>query len=82
MTQRGTRSLLYKKALEDRCHSVALTGNGEDCLRLYVDSLKPKRARGRKSQIYSSPFDVVVLDYMMHKKNDHNNSSVSTVGGL
>ena len=30
---------LYKKALERRRHDVAITSNGEDCLKMYLDAL-------------------------------------------
>ncbi len=53
----------YKIALEHRNHEVVVTDNGEDCLKAYHGALK----RTYKSN--GSPFDAVVLDYRMPKKD-------------
>jgi CheY-like chemotaxis protein len=49
----------YKIMLEARNHEVTVTENGEDCVNVYREaaSKSPK------------PFDVVVLDYRMPKKD-------------
>jgi len=53
----------YKIVLEKRNHEVVTTYNGEDCLKVYHDAL---RAMPRSD---SSPFDAIVLDYRMPKKD-------------
>lgn len=62
-------ALTYKIAFEDRKHDVIMTSNGEECVKQYhkaLDSFK-------KSQITESfrktPFDAVILDYKMPKKD-------------
>lgn len=54
----------YKEALEERNHSVTITTNGEECLKVYN-----KRLKNRVNQESQLPFDVVILDYKMPKKN-------------
>lgn len=53
----------YRVALEARGHSVQLTDNGEDCTKVYAEHLKQNNVDGE------SPFDAVVLDYRMPKKD-------------
>ncbi len=53
----------YKIALEQRNHEVVLTEDGEECIKTYYDALK------RMPKSNGSPFDVVVLDYRMPKKD-------------
>src|SRR5215469_2856249 len=57
----------YKDVLEARSHSVMLAKNGEECLKIYSKELKQieieKRERG------TTPFDAVILDYMMPQKD-------------
>lgn len=55
----------YKIALEKRNHEVVITYNGEDCLKVYHDALMPMP----KSKSNGSPFDAIVLDYRMPKKD-------------
>lgn len=58
-------ALTYRIALESKGHAVTLTNNGEECLMLYrqvsaaSNDIKPERL----------PFDVVILDYRMPKKD-------------
>ncbi len=56
----------YKVALEARGHQVFATDNGEDCLEIYKKELTryPPSADNP-----SSPFDAVLLDYRMPKKD-------------
>ena len=56
-------TMAYKIALERRNHQVVLAENGEECLKAYGDALK------HMSNSDSMPFDAVVLDYRMPKKD-------------
>jgi CheY-like chemotaxis protein len=79
-----TISMQYQIVLEERGHEVTITDNGEECLRAYVRSLmtkNPSLATNGSVDIddienklsFASqthpPFDVVVLDYKMPKKD-------------
>jgi CheY-like chemotaxis protein len=57
----------YKEALEERGHSVVITSNGEECLKVYNKRLKNAAKQGLDTS--QLPFDVVILDYKMPKKN-------------
>ncbi|HET7149485.1 MAG TPA: response regulator [Candidatus Nitrosopolaris sp.] len=57
----------YKDALEARSHIVILAENGEKCLEIYNEELK--RQTEIEKQEKSSPFDAVILDYMMPRKD-------------
>ena len=75
----------YKDALESRNHEVILTANGEECLEKYANEAQYKRrlsslAADKKEKETSQnreflkgrsnlPFDVVILDYKMPKKD-------------
>lgn len=62
----------YKLALEARGHRVLLEGNGQDCIDTYklaIRSANLHHLRGKARQKKSVPFDVVVLDYRMPKKD-------------
>jgi CheY-like chemotaxis protein len=59
-------SVTYKIVLEERGHEVIITENGEECLDIYHSELK---RRGNSPLYSSSPFEVVVLDYKMPRKN-------------
>ncbi len=72
----------YCSVLEKRGHEVVLTSDGEDCLAVYTNELRHKKQRIQESEIkhYShrdgqasssslSPFDLVILDYRMPKKD-------------
>lgn len=52
----------YRMALEGGGHKVVAARDGEECLRLYEEELKSGSDR-------TSPFDAVVLDYRMPKKD-------------
>jgi CheY-like chemotaxis protein len=55
----------YEVALNAGGHQVMVTDNGEDCLRIYLDELN----KFTPSEDGSSPFDAVLLDYRMPKKD-------------
>jgi len=70
----------YKDALESRNHEVILTANGEECIKKYQSDIKhirqsnplteeQKRKNLSRSFINKEPFDVVILDYKMPKKD-------------
>jgi len=58
----------YKEALERANHEVTTTQNGEECLEAYYQEYKKAQSETGDLGI-TSPFDVVVLDYKMPKKN-------------
>jgi len=53
----------YRIVLEKRNHQVMITDNGEACLEAYQDALR------RTPKGDGMPFDAVVLDYRMPKKD-------------
>lgn len=55
-------AVLYQQIFESRGHSVKLTLDGEECLVAY-------REAASKTQPSQKPYDVVILDYSMPKKN-------------
>lgn len=57
-------ALQYKIALEDRNHEVVTTSDGEDCLKAYKEY--------RASTSSDNPFDVIIVDYRMPKKDGLN----------
>jgi DNA-binding NtrC family response regulator len=74
----------YKDALETRNHEIILTENGEECLKKYqTESLTMQQSDysaeqqnrkncgsyGRHKSNATVPFDVVILDYKMPKKD-------------
>lgn len=69
---------LYKVSLEASGHQVQLTNNGEDCVKAYhcamrrqsiIRALQNREVNTTNSYDISLPFDVVVLDYRMPKKD-------------
>ncbi len=58
----------YKEALERANHKVTTTQNGMECLEIYYQEYKKAQSETGDLGIIS-PFDVVVLDYKMPKKN-------------
>jgi CheY-like chemotaxis protein len=58
----------YQVALDARGHDVLVTDNGEDCLRIYRESLN-KHSQTKGPDDNPSPFDAVVLDYRMPRKD-------------
>jgi DNA-binding response OmpR family regulator len=60
----------YKDALEARNHKVLLTDDGEECLKIYSEELKQTLSKGdEKTKKIDAPFDAVVLDYKMPRKD-------------
>ena len=55
-------AMQYKKVFEKNGHSVTVARDGEDCVALY------RKACGENPD-ESDPFDVVLLDFVMPKKN-------------
>ena len=56
----------YKDVLEARNHLVILAKNGEECLKIYSKELKQIEIEKRERE---TPFDAVILDYMMPQKD-------------
>jgi len=61
--------LSYKEVLELARHSVATAQNGEECIEIYLKEFKKPMPKKEDSLTQISPFDVVVLDFNMPKKN-------------
>lgn len=59
--------LMYKLALESGKHDVVIAKDGEECIQLYSSAMKATKSPGIKGG--SPPFDVVILDYRMPKKD-------------
>jgi DNA-binding response OmpR family regulator len=59
----------YKDALEARNHIVMLAENGEKCLEIYNKELKREQTEIEKEESRGNPFDAVILDYMMPRKD-------------
>jgi CheY-like chemotaxis protein len=61
----------YRKALEERKHFVTVTNDGQDCVNTYKKRLQSLAKEGREStsSALPIPFDVVILDYKMPKKD-------------
>ena len=60
----------YRTVLEQNKHSVQVTNDGEECLQVYydeLDKLANQKSDGRSRR--KPPFDAVVLDYRMPKKD-------------
>jgi CheY-like chemotaxis protein len=60
----------YRTVLEQNKHQVLLTYDGEQCLQAYYDELDKfakEKASGKTRR--KAPFDAVVLDYRMPKKD-------------
>jgi CheY-like chemotaxis protein len=62
--------------LADRGHEVILTSDGKECLNVYRQKLQEEQQREQQERHQddvvsssSSPFDVVILDYRMPKKD-------------
>lgn len=59
---------MITKALEYRGHEVVGTTNGEDCLKVYHESMEKAGGNG-KGKSFNSPFDALILDYKMPRKD-------------
>jgi two-component system, sensor histidine kinase and response regulator len=54
--------LMYNELLKSRGHNTTVTNDGEKCLAIYHEQMKPL-SDGAKSVEPLGPFDIVVLDY-------------------
>ncbi len=68
-----TISMQYQIVLEERGHLVTITGNGEECMNAYRSALglcaSDEENNESVSDEVSPPFDIVILDYRMPKKD-------------
>ncbi len=64
-------AMQYSLVLKERGHEVLLTSNGEDCLEEYASALKYSSHPNRRPEQCdpAPPFDLVILDYRMPKKD-------------
>jgi len=61
-------AMQYELALKDRKHDVTVTNDGEQCLEAFYQALE-KQESGRNPRMMKPPFDAVILDYRMPKKD-------------
>ena len=59
----------YKEFLEQNSHEPITTKDGEECLTVYKTEYKKWSSNKNNELEKISPFEVVVLDYQMPKKN-------------
>ena len=59
-------AMAYKYSLDDRGHKVAITSDGEECLKVYHDEFHRVTLHSDPTE-HVLPFDVVILDYKMPK---------------
>lgn len=68
-------SMQYQIVLGERGHEVTITNDGEACLeaymRAYLSTIEkpPATTVGTSIKKYHQPFDIVILDYKMPKKD-------------
>jgi CheY-like chemotaxis protein len=66
-------SMQYQIVLEERGHEVTITSNGEECMNKYRSALGLAVAADENDEPFLNqeclPFDVVILDYRMPKKD-------------
>jgi len=70
-------SMQYQIVLEERDHNVTICENGEECITAYKAALGLGKGDGTNddsyvkysSELFMPPFDVVILDYRMPKKD-------------
>jgi CheY-like chemotaxis protein len=58
----------YKVILESRNHQVALARDGEECIKIFNRALDELKSRSISVE-HPNPFDLVVLDFRMPKKD-------------
>lgn len=58
---------ICKENLAERGHDVAISTNGEDCLKIFHYALSQLSNNGNAFQ--ACPFDVVVIDFLLPKMN-------------
>lgn len=61
-------AMQYELALKDRKHDVVVTHDGEQCLEAFYQELE-KHELPRNQKMIKPPFDAVILDYRMPKKD-------------
>jgi CheY-like chemotaxis protein len=61
-------ALTYKISFEDRNHDVIVAGDGEECVKQYKAALDDFK-NSEQSRWRKTPFDVVILDYKMPRKD-------------
>lgn len=59
----------YKELLEQNNHNVITTSNGEECLLSYRKEYEKWYERKDDDDSLDAPFDALILDYQMPKKN-------------
>lgn len=59
----------YKEMLEQHNHQVIITSNGEECLLSYRNAYEKWYNDKNDESSPDSPFDALILDYQMPKKN-------------
>ena len=59
----------YKEFLEQNHHELITTKDGEECISVFNAEHKKLLSNNKDDVEQDSPFDVVVLDYQMPKKN-------------
>lgn len=57
----------YREMLERSNYNVLTTQDGEECLDIYREELQLRKFKDNNTA--DSPFEVVILDYMMPRKN-------------
>lgn len=60
-------AMQYELALKDRMHDVVVTYDGEQCLEAFYQELESHEPA--RNQMMKPPFDAVILDYRMPKKD-------------
>jgi DNA-binding response OmpR family regulator len=61
-------AMQYELALKDRKHDVIVTRDGEQCLEAFYHELE-NHQQARNQKMIKPPFDAVILDYRMPKKD-------------
>jgi CheY-like chemotaxis protein len=61
-------AMQYELALKDRKHDVVVTHDGEQCLEAFYQELE-KHEPVHNQKVIKPPFDAVILDYRMPKKD-------------
>jgi len=59
----------YKEALESADHKVVTAQDGKKCLEIYRKEFQAAQSKSRDLPVEASPFNAVVLDYKMPRKN-------------
>jgi DNA-binding response OmpR family regulator len=61
-------AMQYEIALKERNHEVTITHDVEQCIEAFYSELE-RQESSRKSRLMKPPFDAVILDYRMPKKD-------------